>query len=53
MPIDNHGDGWAQTLTLTQTISHAWIPFVQIVDHLPDSFALYRESPLTVRKITQ
>jgi hypothetical protein len=41
MSIDNNRDGWAQTVLLAQTLFETGIQFVQIIDHLPNSIALY------------
>jgi hypothetical protein len=53
MPIDHNGDGWAQTITITEPIFHSRIPLVQIIDHVSDGLPFDRNKPLTLREIAQ
>lgn len=51
--IDNNGNGWAQAITIAQTIFQAGIAFVKIIDHLSNRIPFYGKGPFTLCKIAQ
>jgi len=53
VPINHHGNGRAQSISITQAFFEAGMKFVQILDHVPNRITLYNKRPLPVRKITQ
>jgi hypothetical protein len=53
VPVYNDGNGWAQPISIIQTLFKAGMEFFQIFDHLSDRIPLHRKKPLSIRKIAQ
>ena len=51
--IHNDGNGWAQAITVAQTIFQAGISLVEIIDHLSNCISFYGKGPFPLRKIAQ
>ena len=53
MPIHNDGNGWAQSIAITQSFPEAGVEFVQIIDHISNRIPFYQKTPLAVGKTAQ
>ena len=53
MTIHNNGDGWAETIAITQAFFDAGIKLFEVVDHIPNCIPLHGNGSLSVCKIAQ
>lgn len=53
MPVDHHGNGRAQPVTVTQPLLNTGITPVQMIDHIPNGVPLYLKRPLSACKLAQ